>query len=698
MASLGLTESSESLFRALTDRAPVGVFVTDAAGEAVYCNAFALELSGLTWGQSLGFGWASALHPEDAAAVQEAWIAAAAGGPRFSLEYRFRRPDGRVSWVAGTASDVRDHDGALLGWVGVCVDITERKRGEERLKGMFEHARDAVYTLDMHGRFTSVNAAAGELTGYTKEELLQMGILDLVPPHGLDRARAILTKRLRGDLHGVSEAELVTKDGRSVFVEISGRLVFEDGTPVGIEAIARDTTERRMLQERLEYQAFHDSLTGLPNRALLLDRLRQALARTARTGSKVAVMLMDVDNFKLVNDTLGHAAGDELLVAIAPRLAASIRESDTVARLGGDEFAIVLEDFADERFAITAADRIVAAFEQPLRTAHGDERVSASLGIVVAEPGDDADTLLRNADTAMYAAKANAKGGFELYDERRRLRMVREAEVTHALAEALACGGIGVHYQPIVSLSDGRVLAVEALARWKHAEWGWVSPEEFVPIAERNGLVGALGQFILDRVARQMAEWRRRHAWSMPLGAFVNVSPYELAAPEFVERFMQILGRHGLGAGDIGIEVTEGVLIDETAGTVIENLAELSRRDVQLSLDDFGTGYSALASLKRFPFKILKVDRFFIGSIEVSSDPAPITSSVVALGRTLGMTVVAEGIESNAQVELLRRVGCDAGQGYLLARPQPADQLTELLRATGGRIAPGGAGRRRSAA
>ena len=417
MAPLGLTETSEGLVRALTERVPVGIFVTNAVGECVYGNELVLRLTGQTLEESLGDGWIRALHPEDAEHVQQAWADAAAGRAEFSLEYRFLRPDGGVSWVAGTASDVRDPGGALLGWVGVCVDVTERKRTEERLRDMFEHARDAIYTCDLEGRFTSANLAAERLTGYSREELLQKRVVDLIAPEDIDRARTLMARRLAGTHHGITDIEMVRKDGSRVFVEISGRRVFRDSEPA-VEAIVRDVTAQHELQRRLEYQAFHDPLTGLPNRALLRDRLSQALARAARSRSKVAVMLMDVDNFKLVNDTLGHAAGDELLVAISPRLHQAMRAGDTVARLGGDEFAFILEGITGERDAVAVAERIITAFGEPFPTSHGDERISASLGIVIAEPGADADALLRNADTAMYAAKATSKGGYELYRRR----------------------------------------------------------------------------------------------------------------------------------------------------------------------------------------------------------------------------------------------------------------------------------------
>ena len=669
---------SDDFFRALAAHAPMGVLFTDPTGECCYVNARLCDLTGLSPEQSLGSGWMTAVHPDDAERVRDACERTLAGGTGFSTDCRFRRPDGRITRVDASLFAALGEDEQVIGWVGTCVDATLRGPGEDGFRELFEHAQDAVYTADMEGNVTIVNHAAEQLTGYSRAELTAMNLFDLIASDDSERMHAALARKLQGK-DEITEVYLVTKDGKRICVEVASRYVFEDGVPVRMEGIARDITERRGLQEKLAYQAFHDALTGLPNRLLLLDRLGRALAIAERSGSRVAVMLLDLDNFKLVNDSLGHLAGDELLMKISPRLAAEMRGSDTVARLGGDEFAFVLEGITREHELIPVAKRILSVFADPFVIAGSRQHVTASLGVVLAEPGSSPDTLLRSADTAMYRAKTTSRGGFEVFDERMRVRVVREVAVTNDLADALQNGQLVVHYQPIVSLIDGRTLAVEALARWRHAQWGWVAPDEFIPIAERNDLIVPLERYVLNEAARQARVWRDRYPGMQPTTVFVNISPQQLTRSDFIRWFTKTVESHGLVATDIGIEVTERAFIDETDGILVANMRELARVGVQLSLDDFGTGYSALASLKRFPFTMLKIDRYFIEGIHVPVDEAPITAAIIGLGNALGLTVIAEGVEEEHQAERLRRLGCHAAQGFYFARPQPADELSALL-------------------
>jgi diguanylate cyclase (GGDEF)-like protein len=395
----------------------------------------------------------------------------------------------------------------------------------------------------------------------------------------------------------------------------------------------------------------------------------------------VAVMLLDLDNFKLVNDSLGHQVGDELLAVIAPRLSRTMRGSDTVARLGGDEFAFVVESFAGDAELIAIAERILSVFEEPLIVGSRMQRVTASLGIALGRKGDSADVVLRSADTAMYGAKKTRRGSFELFDAGMRNRVLRELEVKNALADAIQDQELQVYYQPIVSLTSGDVLSVEALVRWLHPQWGWVAPNEFIPLAEADGLIVPLGQYVLSEAARQAAVWHNDYPDRLPFGVAVNVSPRQLAEPDFIATFTDILHEHGLTPRQLGLEVTERVFINERDDLITQNLAELARIGVPLSLDDFGTGYSALASLKRFPFTAIKIDRYFIRSIRQPTDTAPISTAIVNVGKALGLTVIAEGVENQVQADYLHQLGCDAAQGFHYARPQPARELTAYLSA-----------------
>jgi diguanylate cyclase (GGDEF)-like protein/PAS domain S-box-containing protein len=667
--------------RTLTAHVPVGLFVTNTAGECEYTNDRLCELSGLTQDETLGFGWAAALHPDDAERVTAAWTSAAATGKDFALEYRFLRPDGRVVWVQGSASVVCDERGVPVAWVGVCVDLTERRESDERYRDLVEHARDGVFTADLEGRFTSVNPAAEEITGFRREELLGRSLFDLIDPENAERAQAALARAFAGEPDEFVELWLVAKDGRRVFVEVSGRVVEHDGQPIRIEGIARDITERHALQAELAQQAFYDSLTGLPNRELFLDRLGQALARAERPDSRIAVMLLDLDNFKLVNDSLGHAVGDELLVAIAPRLADAMRGSDTVARLGGDEFAFLVEGTRDDHETVTLAERVLAAFDEPFTLGTRTQRIGASLGVAVGARGDTPDGLLRKADTAMYRAKAKRQSGFELYDDAMHRRARRELAVRNALADAVQgdTGELCLYYQPIVSLADGGLLGIEALSRWLHPQWGWVTPGEFVPIAESDTLISSLGERVLGDAIGHAAVWRCYCRHALPLGVSVNVSPRELARPDFVPYVARLLRAQDVTPAELAIEVTERLFVDERDPVATDNLAELGRLGVRLSLDDFGTGYSGLASLSRFPFSSLKIDRSFIRAIRRPADTAPLAAAVVSLGRAFGLTVVGEGVENELQADYLRRLGCDAAQDFHYARPMPAGKLTAYL-------------------
>jgi diguanylate cyclase (GGDEF)-like protein/PAS domain S-box-containing protein len=679
MSALELVDVHEGLFAALADHAPVGVFATDAGGACVYANDSLCELLGRSSEQLLGDAWALALHPDDAEWVQAQWVDALAAGRDFRGEYRFLRPDGGVRHVEGSASAVRDTEGLLLGFVGCCVDLTARKLSDGRYRELFEHATDAIFVTSAEAMITSTNRAGEKLTGYGREQLVGTSVFDLIAPEDAERTLGALQRLVGGGENEVTEFQLIRKNGEREFVEVSSRLIKEDGRPVEIESIARDTSERHALEQKLRHDALHDPLTGLPNRTLFHDRLEQALGRATRSGSSVAVMLLDLDGFKDVNDSLGHAVGDELLVKLAPRLRRELRVSDSVARLGGDEFGFLFEDVTREQELVSLAERLLAAVADPVPVDHSPLRITGSLGITIAEATDTAETVLSNADTAMYSAKHAGIGGFEIYNDAMRSRLLRELALTRALATALGNTQVEAYYQPIVSLTDGRILALEALARWNHPEWGWIAPNEFIPIAEDHELIIELGERILGEIAKQATAWRARYPQALPLGIFVNISPQQLSHPDFVHTLSRTLEQHRTSPTDIGIEITERVLIDPTNKTLADNVDQLAQLGIRLSLDDFGTGYSSLAALKDLPLTALKIDRSFVKAIRTRADAAPICSAMIGLGHTLGLTVIAEGIETQLQADHMTQLGCDAAQGFHYARPQPAHQTTILL-------------------
>lgn len=412
-----LLNGNERLFAALADHAPIGIFVCDPAGATVYANESLCRLLGRTMEETLGAGWAGALHPEDADRVKAEWADASAAGMDSFSAHRFLRPDGVVRWVEESAAAVRDENGEVIGWVGCCVDLTARKLSDERYRDLVENAPDAIFSMAPDGWITSVNRAAEALTGYGREELVGMAMLDLIASEDAQRGREAMERRLAGAQDEKEEYSIIRRDGARVTIEVRSRLVEQEGEPVSFQAIARDTTERRGLEEQLRHRALHDPLTGLPNRTLFDDRLRQALQRATRSGSPVTVMMLDLDGFKLVNDGLGHDAGDELLVALAPTLRRGIRGIDTVARFGGDEFAFLVENVPDRAELAGFADRLLNAIAEPVSLAESQVRITGSLGLAVARDTDTARTLLKNADRALYKAKSAGKSRYEFYGD-----------------------------------------------------------------------------------------------------------------------------------------------------------------------------------------------------------------------------------------------------------------------------------------
>ncbi|MEA2141987.1 MAG: hypothetical protein QOI64_417 [Solirubrobacteraceae bacterium] len=425
--------------------------------------------------------------------------------------------------------------------------------------------------------------------------------------------------------------------------------------------------------------AFNDSLTGLANRALFLDRLEQALVRAQRARRSVTVLYLDVDRFKLVNDSLGHVAGDALLVAVADRIKRAVRGAETVARLGGDEFAVLLEDVDSEDAAVRVADRIGAALEAPLEAGEREVTVTASIGI--ASGDGSADELVRDADVAMYRAKAAGKGRYQVFEPSMHADAVARLELEADIQRAVARGEFVVHYQPIVALEDGRILGVEALARWEHPERGLVSPCAFIPVAEETGLIVPIGDMVLRAACRQTALWQAALGDSQPLAVSVNLAARQLARPALTDIVRTAMDDARLAPGTLLLELTETVLMQDTDATIAQ-LRSLKELDVRIAVDDFGTGYSSLRYLQRFPIDILKIAKPFVDGVADHGDEAIMARTIIDLSRNLGLATIAEGIEHEEQAAALRGLGCSLGQGYLYSRPLAADVLTSLL--TGG--------------
>jgi diguanylate cyclase (GGDEF)-like protein/PAS domain S-box-containing protein len=551
---------------------------------------------------------------------------------------------------------------------------------------VLETSTDLIIVLDQDRRIRYASPAAGHVLGRAADVLPGSTFDELVHP-GDQRKLDGLLQPGEGDRDGAAGAaqlRLLHSRAEWVQTEVIVTDLRADPRVGGLVLTIRDATERKRVEAQLAHHAFHDPLTGLPNRALLLDRLRHALARARRSRASTAVLFCDLDNFKVVSDSLGHQAGDELLVMVATRMKSRVREQDTACHLSGDEFAVLVEG-VEERDCAALADRLLEAMRTPFTLYGRQFFLSMSIGLAMDRAGERApQQLLQEADVALRRAKARGKGRYELFDTRMLSGILERIELETELRRALEGEEIVVYYQPKLATRSGIIVGVEALARWPHPRRGMVPPVEFVAVAEEAGLVSRLGMLVLEQACHQVRNWQQQHGQDLTLA--VNVSTRQLHEPGMVETVAASLARSGLAAHSLILEITEGSLSsDEPA--CLSTLTRLKELGVQLAIDDFGTGYSSLGRLGQFPIDELKIDRSFISEISSPNGPAPLVTAVIALARGLGHRVVAEGVETPEQLAFLRAQGCDQVQGYLFARPAPAGDMATLL-ATGSRVAP----------
>jgi diguanylate cyclase (GGDEF)-like protein/PAS domain S-box-containing protein len=555
------------------------------------------------------------------------------------------------------------------------------RRSEARHRAVVDSASDAIVTVTQAGIIESFNRGAERIFGYDAAEAIGQPFGLLLPerlPGVRDTIAHCLANPNESAVHG-RRLELAArhKGGGEFPIELSVTVV-QDADATLFTSIIRDVTERKAFEGQLAHQASHDPLTSLPNRALFTDRLSHALARAARQQSVVAVLFLDLDGFKVVNDSLGHDVGDQLLVAVAERLVGCLRPGDTVARLGGDEFTVLLEDLSDARDAARVAERIIAALRAPFTIGGREVVISASIGIAHgAGEGEQAIDLWRNADIAMYRAKQAGKGRYEVFDRQMGHQALERLALEADLRRAIERREFSLVYQPKVELATGRIVGVEALVRWLHPERGVVPPSAFIPLAEETGLILPLGEWVLAEACRQACAWQRGRPGADALLMSVNLSIRQFQHPALVAEVARILAESGLEPGRLVLEITESVVTDDALAT-IDTLRRLKELGVQLAIDDFGTGYSSLSYLKSFPVDILKIDKSFIGGSEEAGGLA-ILSAVIGLARALGLTVVAEGVEKVEQLARLRALEAELGQGYLFSKPLTADAVGELL-------------------
>jgi diguanylate cyclase (GGDEF)-like protein/PAS domain S-box-containing protein len=675
--------------------------------------------------------WASLLHPEDRQRALAQETDEHLGKRTAPLEYRMHTRKGEVVWIQDEAVLEADEEGVPV-WHGVLYDISARKNAEQEL----HRALSQQAVVARLGERALQNGDPQELMEVTTKLIARVDGIDsaCIWELGRDGKRLNLRAGLAGAAVGAGRRVSASRDSHAGAALDSGThaivpdweretrhtmppvlralsaasslAVVIDGKsgPFGVldvhatEAhrfsakdvpfvqaaanVLADAIERHAADQALRYRVLHDSLTGLPNRLSFVDALGEALGKATISGSPVGILFLDLDHFKLINDSLGHHAGDALLRAVAPRLRAHLRPGDVVARFGGDEFGILIDRLADEGEAVAIADRVAAAFTQPFSIDGVDHFVSASIGVAVSRASEErmvnAELLIRDADAAMYRAKEGGRARCVLFDAEMRAGAVRRIEVERELRHALDRDELALFYQPVVNLRSGEITGLEALVRWRHPERGTLDPAEFVSIAEDSGLIEPIGRWVQERACRQALEWHQLRPDARPFDVSVNLSARQVAHRDLAGTVQEILARTGLDPVHLRLEITESVLVEEST-TAIASLEALNELGVRLVLDDFGTGYSSLAYLNRFPFHALKIDRSFVDALGIEQEATAIVEAVIGMARALSLEVIAEGVESEVQLAELQRLGCDYGQGHLFQAAMPDREVSRLI-------------------
>ena len=668
------------VYRCLSDADWTMEFVSDGANRVT-----GYDPSDLLFNQRISYE--SITWPEDRPRVRRAIDAALSARSRFDVEYRIRHADGTLRWVWERGAGLYDAAGRTLAIEGIVQDVTMRqttlhalRAAERRYHSLFENAIEGIFRTTPDGHYLDANPALARIYGYDSPADLMEGLRDIRNQLYVDpqqREKFMMEVRIRSAVIGF-ESQVYRRDGSIIWISENARAVFdENGLVSHYEGTVEDVTERRTYQSRIEQQANYDALTGLANRTLLHERLRHSLHTADADGNPLAVIFVDLDHFKYINDSLGHPAGDSLLQIMSTRLRNCVREGDTVARLGGDEFVLLCHcpGGADEVPAM--AERVLRVIAEPWSHELGEFHVTSSLGVALyPQDGSDPETLLKNADAAMYRAKDSGRNTLQFFTAELNDRLTERLDLERRLRKAMERDHLCVHYQPRVDLASGEIVGAEALLRWHVPDEVPVPPSRFIPIAEETGLIVELGRYVLRTACRQNRSWQDEGRQRLVVS--VNVSPRQFVHDNFVDMVSEVLRETGLEAQCLELEITESMVMED-APRFIRILGELRQLGVQTSIDDFGTGYSSLSYLRRFPVHRLKVDRSFVTDVTTNPEDAAIVRTIIALGHNLGLKVIAEGVETPAQLEFLRRIDCDEVQGFIFSPPVPAASLGQML-------------------
>jgi diguanylate cyclase (GGDEF)-like protein/PAS domain S-box-containing protein len=676
-----LLERNEARFRAMVRDSNDIMAIVDPNGRLVYASPVTERILGLDIEPLVGTDVFDLIHADDREVARRGFHLTRAGQEADRVEVRLRHADGGWRVMEAVATNLLD-DPAVEGIVISARDLTDRRLAEaelrdaqERFRSAFEYAPIGMALTSVDGRLFRVNRALVQILGRGESELLSSSIVELSHPDDRELCRESMGRLLSGATASCQlEQRYLRHDGYPVWVSVSASVVRGvNDQPLYLVSQIEDIGERKASGDALAHQAIHDPLTGLPNRLHFVERLGRELTLAEQRHERVAVLFLDLDRFKIVNDSLGHSAGDRLLVAVADRLSATMGPTDVVARFGGDEFTILCHNITSEETAELVAERLAEAIARPVALIEGEVFVTASVGIALSGGATDTpETLLRNADAAMYRAKELGRDRAELFDAREHHRAVDDLRTGNALHRAIERGELRVHYQPMLDLDHGSLVGFEALIRWEHPERGLVAPMEFVPLAEETGLIVPLGVWALEEACKQAVRWHAATRDAPPLSMSVNLSPRQLAEPALPNDVARVLHDTGIPPSALWLEITESTLMRD-AESALSALGALRALGLHLAVDDFGSGYSSLAYLEQLPVEALKVDRSFTEGVGTRKDSTAIVNAIVSLARALQLTTVAEGIETGEQFRLLRGMGCDIGQGYLFGPARPAE-------------------------